>query len=187
MSPAGPWGCSEPAPTVCGGWMPTGRPGINQQQRTGAVFAGAGRGPSMCACPCESARTCGPGRCPQLRSQWTSGSGVREVGIGGAEGLVQWWRLWEAGSRSKKGWGRMPADGWRKAWRPRVQHCFLRRAPVFPRQILGLASPLRPPQAPPPHAQTCWVACAPSHPRREEEISLEIHIKIDVFLDKQRA
>ena len=61
------------------------------------------------------------------------------------------------------------------------------RAPVFPRQIMGLASPQRPPQAPPPHAQTCWVACAPSHPRREEEISLEIHIEIDVFLDKQRA
>lgn len=60
----------------CGGGCQQAGPGLNQQQRTGAVFAGAGCRPSMCACQCEFARTCGPGRCPQLRSQWTSGSGA---------------------------------------------------------------------------------------------------------------
>ena len=88
---------------------------------------------------------------------------------------------------SQEGWGRMPAEGWRKAWRPRVQHRFPLPEPQVPRQILDLACPLRPLQAPPPHSRTCWVACTPSHPTREEEISLDFHVKIDVFLDKQRA
>lgn len=37
--------------------------------------------------------------------------------------------------------------------------------------------------APPPLLPPCTV----THPAREEEILLEIHVKIDVFLDKQRA
>lgn len=185
MSPAGPRGCSEPAPTVCSGRMPTGRPGINQQQRTGAVFAGADVGPR---CVRVSASLRGPVGLGGVHSSDLSGPQDRGLGRGhrrcrGAGVVMEapggWPTFQEGLGQDACGWLEEGLEAQGSA--PLPSAC----APAFPRQILGLACPLRPPHAPPPHSQTCWVACAPSHPRREEEISLEIHIKIDVFLDKQ--
>lgn len=79
----------------------------------------------------------------------------------------------------------MPGDGGRPE-EPRARH----------RHCCSLPE-LWPPWASPwavhrPHPQATATPCplAPStnsHPEKEEEISLEIHVKIDVFLDKQRA
>lgn len=82
----------------------------------------------------------------------------------------------------------MPEDGGRPE-KPRAQHWHSYPLPK-------LQAPCARPWACPsqlPHAPMTMATPWPlspstnSHPEKEEEISPEIHVKIDVFLDKQRA
>lgn len=156
--------------TVCGGRMPTGRPRINQQQRTGAVFAGAGCGSPRCVRVSASLR--GPVGLGGVHSSdlsgpqdWGSGRGHRRCrGAGVVMEAPGGWPTFQEGlGQDACGWLEEGLEAQGSA--PLPSAC----APAFPRQTLGLACPLRP-RMPRPHTpQTCWVApCAPSHPRREE-------------------